>query len=58
MVVQGIDIRLNGMVAVALNKTGHVTFILFNHIFNFPGLLIDGKLNPNVWASFIGLVFE
>jgi hypothetical protein len=46
------------MVAVALNKPGHVTFILFNYILNFLGLLIDGKLKPNVWASFIHLVFE
>jgi hypothetical protein len=32
------------MVAVALNKLGHVTFILANYIFIFLGLLIDGKL--------------
>lgn len=46
------------MVAVALNKPGHVTFIFLNYIFNFPGLLIDGKLKPNLWALFIHLVFE
>jgi hypothetical protein len=48
--VQGIDIRFNVMVAVALNKWGHVTLILFNYIFNFLGLLFDGKLKSNVCA--------
>lgn len=33
--LQGIDIRLNVMVVVALNKPGHVTFILSNYIYIF-----------------------
>jgi hypothetical protein len=46
------------MVAVALNKPGHVTSIFFYYIFIFLGLLIDGKLKSNVLASGIHLAFE